>query len=234
MRHTLSSCLIALALWLPAPLLAQDALADVEALAMSGDAHAQVAYALALLDGTEVAYDAARAGQLAETAAAAGNRQAMLLLSSMLEHGLGMPQDLVRADALLNAAADDGSPDALYHRAMKTVEQDPDQALLDFQWAGAQGHVPSLQVLATLQFWEENPASEENAAAEAPAANPNLVIAIQALLLQLGYEPGPPNGQLGDNTVAAIKAFQTDAGFVSDGAATAELRAALADAARQK
>ena len=40
MRHTLSSCLIALALWLPAPLLAQDALADVEALAMSGDAHA--------------------------------------------------------------------------------------------------------------------------------------------------------------------------------------------------
>ncbi|MCQ0989948.1 peptidoglycan-binding protein [Jiella marina] len=40
---------------------------------------------------------------------------------------------------------------------------------------------------------------------------------IQAILIKLGYEPGAPDGIIGDKTIQAIKAFQADSGLEATG-----------------
>jgi len=49
----------------------------------------------------------------------------------------------------------------------------------------------------------------------------------QTLLTELGYEPGPVDGQMGHRTVAAIKAFQRREGLTADGRLTENLLAVL-------
>ena len=208
-------------------------LADVETLAEQGDAAAMVAYALALLDGSEVGYDAARAGALASAAAAAGHRQGKLLLSVMLENGLGMAPDPTRAQTLLHDLALSGEPNALFHRAMQTAEISPAAALSDLQLAGAQGHVSALQVLATLRDWQENPALVPTPTGSVPDVDRNVLIAIQALLNQLGYDAGFPDGHLTTQTTAAIEVFQRTENLTPDGLATVQLRDLLIRAVQQ-
>lgn len=40
---------------------------------------------------------------------------------------------------------------------------------------------------------------------------------IQLRLIQLGYDPGTPDGIMGGKTVSAIKRFQSDNGLIPDG-----------------
>lgn len=68
------------------------------------------------------------------------------------------------------------------------------------------------------------------AAVAAPQAGPaasgersSLVAQIQRRLGSLGYESGPPDGQFGAKTAAAIRSFQDDAGLPVDGKATPAL-----------
>ena len=46
---------------------------------------------------------------------------------------------------------------------------------------------------------------------------------LQARLKDLGYDPGPADGQLGPKTRAAIRAYQKDTGLKADGQVTASL-----------
>ena len=50
---------------------------------------------------------------------------------------------------------------------------------------------------------------------------------IQRRLKRLGFDPGTIDGVIGDKTVAAIRAFQSERGLSADGVATRELLAAL-------
>ena len=50
---------------------------------------------------------------------------------------------------------------------------------------------------------------------------------IQAILIKLGYEPGEPDGVVGQQTTAAIKAFQKEAGLTADGSIDETLIRAL-------
>lgn len=53
----------------------------------------------------------------------------------------------------------------------------------------------------------------------------------QTALKQLGYDPGPADGQMGRKTSAAIRAYQSDCGLVADGALSAGLLCHLATTA---
>lgn len=46
---------------------------------------------------------------------------------------------------------------------------------------------------------------------------------VQARLGDLGYDPGPADGQMGPQTRAAIRAYQRDEGLTADGQITAKL-----------
>ncbi|MDH3792162.1 MAG: peptidoglycan-binding protein [Rhodospirillales bacterium] len=46
---------------------------------------------------------------------------------------------------------------------------------------------------------------------------------LQARLRDLGYDPGPADGQMGPKTRAAIRAYQKDEGLKADGQVTASL-----------
>ncbi len=53
--------------------------------------------------------------------------------------------------------------------------------------------------------------------------DPETVRAVQRELAQRGYRPGPTDGRLGTETVAAIKAFEADLGLVPVGRVSAEI-----------
>jgi peptidoglycan hydrolase-like protein with peptidoglycan-binding domain len=60
------------------------------------------------------------------------------------------------------------------------------------------------------------------------------VIAVQALLNQLGYDAGPPTGQVSPQTTSAIIAYQSVSGLIPDGQPTADLRDSLVAAMRAR
>ena len=53
---------------------------------------------------------------------------------------------------------------------------------------------------------------------------------IQALLIYLGYNPGPVDGILGSKSIAAIRGFQAFYGLKVDGIAGEQTRKTLIDA----
>jgi membrane-bound lytic murein transglycosylase B len=50
---------------------------------------------------------------------------------------------------------------------------------------------------------------------------------MQSLLVDLGFDPGKPDGVVGSKTRAALRAFQRQAKMAPDGYPTAELLAGL-------
>ncbi|MDU8928539.1 peptidoglycan-binding protein [Alisedimentitalea sp. MJ-SS2] len=211
--------------------------ADIQARADAGDPVAMVGFAMLLLDGSALAYDADRAATLITIAAETGNRHARLMLAVMLEEGLGMARDRDRAAQLIEELAESGLPEALYRRAQLRAASDPEAAMLDLQLAGAQGHVPALQVLATLRNWDELLANRDGETTARPAvAEPpdvNVIIAIQAMLGQLGYNPGVPNGQQTPETTTAIVLYQVAQDLPTDGRPTVALRDHIAKVLRE-
>jgi peptidoglycan hydrolase-like protein with peptidoglycan-binding domain/murein DD-endopeptidase MepM/ murein hydrolase activator NlpD len=63
-----------------------------------------------------------------------------------------------------------------------------------------------------------------------PGDRGEAVADLQALLAELGYQPGPADGIYGDRTLRAVRAFQADAGIESDGLVGPGTRAALREA----
>ena len=74
---------------------------------------------------------------------------------------------------------------------------------------------PSLALLALLDATE----------------NPPGIQLAQASLKTLGYDPGPADGQMGQKTVTALRAYQTACGLPADGVLSAGLLCYLADTA---
>ena len=103
------------------------------------------------------------------------------------------------------------------------ISDDFKQAVDDFRSAGQQEDIAAeTEVEAPAAV---NPPATEIVVAAEDEAGPTsqaLVLAVQKLLTQMGYEPGPIDGLLGRKTHQAVKVFQADTGAAVDGAVTAD------------
>jgi TPR repeat protein len=200
------------------------------ATALEDETTATIDQVIALLEGTSTSDQKTKALEKVAAALEEGDRRALLLMSLMLENGIGGPVDKEKARDYLDQAADALLPEALYQRALLTAETDPQAALLDIRMAAAEGYIPALQVYATLDYWENGSLDAGTATPPPPKIAKGDLIAIQAMLNSLGYQAGPPLGDLTDETMAAIRSFQENEGLLVDGAATGELRDQLVQA----
>ncbi len=111
------------------------------------------------------------------------------------------------------------------------ISEDFKQALDEFRSAGQQEDTVAETEVEVVAGVDPSATKIEVAAAdEADPASQALVRAVQKLLRQMGYEPGPIDGLPGQKTHGAIKAFQADTGTAVDGAVTPALVLALVDA----
>jgi hypothetical protein len=58
----------------------------------------------------------------------------------------------------------------------------------------------------------------------------NMIRSVQKSLIALGYQSGAADGQLGEDTIKAIRDFEMDRGLVPKGRISAELLSRLAEA----
>ena len=127
-----------------------------------------------------------------QAAANAGDAKAMLALGRLYMQGLGAPQDYVQAHKWFNLAASRGEAEAVTER----------DALA--------GRMASEQIA---KAQEQAAAWQPKAAVSGPAGSPppKAIREAQELLATLGYEPDPPDGQWGEHTAQAYRAFVRDA-----------------------
>ena len=221
------------------------AFAGFRILAGRGDAAAQNYLGVMYGAGKGVPQHYAEAVKWYRRAADQGYAAAQNNLGLMYEAGQGISRDYVRAHMWFNLAAaraPAGSPaaeeDALlyllflpepvvgeeYLRKQATRSRDrvarrlSPEALASAQRL-AQGWRPRVGV----DRISPPPAADGGGADERRE-----IAAIQRALVQLGYQPGPADGVLGQKTRAAIRAFQASAGLPVDGRPSDRLKRALA------
>lgn len=143
-------------------------------------------------------------------AAAYGLADSQYNLGILAEHGLGMTKNLGAAYQWFALAATNGDKEAAKRRDLVKVQLDP-QTL-----AAAEKVVKSWKAKPAMSEANEVALPTEWAAStETPTVL--LVTRAQKLLNKLGYDAGPPNGQLDDQTRDAIKSFERRNGLDETG-----------------
>lgn len=154
--------------------------------------------------------DYAEAARWHEAAAAYGFTDSQFNLGILYEHGLGRPKDLAEAYKWFALAALSGDTESAKQRDRLEAELDVGALTL------------AVQAVKSWQAKEMNAEANEGSGnaewnAPSPAPNAELVIRAQALLNQLGYDTGIPDGVMGLRTRAAIKSFERRQGLEETG-----------------
>ena len=155
------------------------------------------------------------------TAASAGDRRAMLALGRLYVQGLGVVQDYVQAHVWLNLAASRGEAAALGEREAVAAKMTREQI------ATAQERAAAWRLGASRAAG----APEADGGPGEVAPSPRAIREAQALLVALGYRPGPADGIWGRRTGRAYQAFLRDAGLPATEALTPEALRAMRAAA---
>ena len=185
------------------------------------------------------AWDAGRHGEAVrqwEAAARANDVRALLALGRAFAKGVGVPRDFIEAHKWLNLAAGRGSAEAAAERdaleARMTMEEQAEARKLARAW-----RIAAAPPKPNLQPKPMPPARKaEQPKTPAPAAPPpkRALREAQTLLARLGYKPGPADGDWGQRSVAAYRAFQRDAGMASGDTLTPATLRALRRAVRER
>ncbi|HWM30771.1 MAG TPA: peptidoglycan-binding protein [Methyloceanibacter sp.] len=180
------------------------------AAAEKGNVKAMHNLAIGASGGEDDLADYAEAARWHEEAAAYGFTDSQFNLGILYEHGLGRSEDLAEAYKWFALAALSGDAESAKQRDRLEAELD----------VGAL--TQAVQAVKTWQAKEMNAEANEapgNAEWNAPSPAPNaeLVIRAQALLNQLGYDTGAPDGVMGLRTRAAIKSFERRQGLEETG-----------------
>ena len=158
------------------------------------------------------------------TAASAGDRRAMLALGRLHVQGLGVVQDYVQAHVWLNLAASRGEAAALGEREALAAKMTSEQI------ATAQERAAAWRLGASPTAG----APEVDGGPGEVAPSPRAIREAQALLVALGYRPGPADGIWGRRTGRAYLAFLRDAGLPATEALTPEAFRAMRAAADRR
>ena len=206
---------------------------------------AQYRYSKMLERGEGVEADLEAARRWTQQAAEAGHRRAMHNLGIMFATGSGAAQDYTRAAHWFEEAALRGLGDSQFNLALLFeqglgVEQSPVDAYAWYSIAAAGGDNAAAGRASTLAD-SLDPQTRTEADAVVAGFTPRpvdaeingdyaprtwsqtvsdqtpLVRRAQSLLVSLGYEPGPVDGQPGPATRQAILAFQTSEGLTPNG-----------------
>jgi len=169
--------------------------------------------------------DLERAASLFRQAAEHGVRDSQFNLAILYARGLGVPQDLVEAYKWFAVAASSGDPESAKRRDIIA------QALTEEDRAKAEAAAATFQPLPLVVDANEvqmpDWRSDDNATSVEVNSHNELVALVQKLLAENGYDPGPPDGLLGERTIDAISQFQDRAGLPKTGRIDPELVAAL-------
>lgn len=162
----------------------------------------------------------AAAARWFEQGALHGVRDSQFNMALLYQEGFGVPMSLADAYAWFTIAADAGDSDAAARAQALRPELTP-EARRQAQAAAAgfapRESDPSAQGAYPAQPWD--------------LGVTDLAARAQALLGELGYDPGPADGVLGDQTRRALVRFQRDAGIEPGAPLSADLIARLERAA---
>ena len=169
-------------------------------------------------------------------AADAGDGRAMLALGRLYLQGLGAPQNFIDAHKWFNLAASRGEADALAERDALAAKMTPQQIALAQERAATwrPAEMQEAQAVPAPVPTPEGPAAPVPAEGAGPPPVEVLREA-QALLAELGYDPGLRDGIWGRRSAQAYRLFLRDAGLPPSEQLTVEaLRAMRTIAARQR
>ena len=225
-----------------------DPLAELKRSAHGGEAAAQFALAARYASGDGVEQDWAEAYKWFKLAAEQGVPTAQHNLAVMYERSRGTEQNLEEAAKWYEKAAEQGYPPSQFNLAVAYargwgVQADPAKAVSWFERAAER--IPQAN-LALAEIFETGvgvgrdllrarnhyqlaaTAGDQRAAAKLRQLTPEVaqretLKEIQTLLAKLRYNPGTPDGKMGQRTVNAIKEFQRSAGVADDGKPSSEL-----------
>ncbi|HVY19425.1 MAG TPA: peptidoglycan-binding protein [Bauldia sp.] len=191
-----------------------------------GNVNAMHNLAVLMSEGADAAPDHDKALQWFLAAGNYGVRDSQYNLGVIYARGLGVTQDLGESYKWFAIAASQGDTDASARRDEVAKAMQPDDLV---------------KARAAVTAWHVKPAiAEANGVATPPGGwdgpgetvisdgdRQQLVMKIQTLLAEAGYDPGPADGLVGPKTVDAVKAFQHKQGVPETGAIDQTLVASL-------
>ena len=158
-----------------------------------------------------------------KAAAEFGDINAQFMLGKMYADGMGAIQNYTHAHKWLNLSASKGNNDAKELRDRIADHMTPAQ-------------LAEAQQLA--MRWQPSEKKQESAPLETAAPTRAEIAEIQEILLKLGYNPGVPDGLVGEKTRSVIRKYQADTGIAVDGkpskALLAQLKSVYASEQQQK
>jgi localization factor PodJL len=168
-------------------------------------------------------------------AAELGVRDSQVNLGIIFAKGIGTETDLVSAYKWLAIAARAGDTDAASKRDMIAGAMRPDQ----LEKARGEAEIwksspldQSANQASPKPEWKdgtEQKAGSSPIVATTPEATREMVARAQQLLSEMGYDPGPADGEIGERTRQAVVEFQKKTGMPADGEITADLLAKLGE-----
>lgn len=186
-----------------------------EKAADQGNATAMHNLAVLLAMGVDGPADNKAAARWFTKAAELGVKDSQYNLGIMAAKGLGMSQNFEASYKWFALAAKQGDEDAAKKRDQVAKVMKPDQLK---------------QARGTVELWKPKPLVTAANSVDIPDAWRNNVVSktaavdmkkavanIQRILAKNGYNPGPPDGVMGQNTRDAIAAFQKDHGMKPTG-----------------
>ncbi len=182
--------------------------------------------AVLMSEGAGGETDNAKALEWFLAAANYGVKDSQYNLGVMYARGLGRAPDLVEAYKWFAIAAVAGDTDAGARRDEITAMLNPDQLAAARAAAQAWRAKPVLAAANSVSAPEGG--WDDDGVGVTAADQKQLVMKIQALLAEQGYDPGPADGIDGPKTREAVRAFQRTIGVAATGVIDGSLVTALA------